>query len=374
MARIVTFLGKGGVGRTTVAIATAKILAVTGQRVLLASLDPGPALGMALGMTPTCDPQTISPNLDVIQFHATVLLERSWEEVKRLEAQYLKDPFFKDVYGQELGILPGMDNALALNTIREYDAQTTYDVIIYDGRGDQSTLRMLGMPDILGWYLRRFRGVFMDSDFVKTITPFAQPIASAVLNVDWGGDWLSGPSNDADNMLEKGKAAVTNPARVLAYLVTTDAADAIATAKYLWGGAQQVGLTVAGVLHNLSPDSSSATAPTMQADFNPLPILSLPTCSLDPATPESWQPLMEAVPNPLQATAVPQAVTIDVAQKTVKLFLPTFDKTQVKLTQYGPEVTIEAGDQRRNIFLPSELRGRPVTGAKFSESYLVISF
>ena len=186
MALILTFLGKGGVGRSTMAIAAAKKLAHQGQRVLLASQDVGPALGCRLGLTLTCDPQPLSSNLDVLQFQATVLLERSWDDFKRLEVEYLKDPFFNAVYGQELGILPGMDGALALNAIREYDESGAYDVIFYDGPGDQSTLRLLGMPDILGWYLRRFRTVFMESDFIKTITPFAQPFASAVLNVDWG--------------------------------------------------------------------------------------------------------------------------------------------------------------------------------------------
>lgn len=369
MTLILTFLGKGGVGRSTVAIATAQKLAQQGQRVLLATQDAGPAFGRRLGLLLTCDPQVLSSNLEVLQFQATALLERSWEEVKLLEAQYLKDPFFKAVYGQELGILPGMDGALALNALREYEAAGTYDVIVYDGPGNQDTLRLLGMPDILGWYLRRFRTVFMESDFIKTVTPFAQPVASAVLNVDWGGDWLSQPSSEADNMLEKGKAAVTDSSRVAAYLVTTEAADAIATAQYLWGSAQQVGLTVGGVWVNQSKSSQTLSG------FEPLPMTTLPcSSSLQGAASDDWTELINALPHIGSVMDSPKPLEISVAQRTVRLFLPGFDKKQVKLTQYGPELTIEAGDQRRNILLPDGLRGNPVTGAKFQDSYLTISF
>jgi len=67
-------------------------------------------------------------------------------------------------------------------------------------------------------------------------------------------------------------------------------------------------------------------------------------------------------------------MTVDLTALTVTLFLPSFDKKQIELTQYGPEVTVEAGDQRRNVSLPAALQGRSITGAKFQEDCLVISF
>ncbi|NEQ97857.1 MAG: ArsA family ATPase [Cyanothece sp. SIO2G6] len=369
MTLILTFLGKGGVGRSTMAIATAQQLANQGKRVLLTSHDSGPVLGTWLGLDLTCSPQTLSTNLDVLQFQSTALFERSWEDVKRTEAQYLKDPFFKNVYGQELGIMPGMDEALALDLLRQYEGAGTYDVIIYDGHGDQSTLRMFGMPEVLGWYIQRFRSVFLDSDLVKTLTPFAQPVASAVLNVDWGGDWFAQPADSANNVLEQGKAAVNNPQRVAAYLVTTPEMEAIATAKYLWGSAQQIGLAVNGVLLNRSQERAD-----ILPQFAPLSVTTVPDLTLDDNGIERWQPIAATLPDMSQTAIAPRPITIDVIQRTVKLFLPHFDKKQVKLTQYGPEVTIEAGDQRRNISLPPELRGKSVTGAKFQDSYLIISF
>jgi arsenite-transporting ATPase len=365
MALILTFLGKGGTGRTTIAIAAAKQLSSLGQRVLLVGQDPGPAFGLLLGASTSSDPQEIAPNLQAVQLQSTALLERGWEEVKQLEAQYLRSPILKNVYGQELGILPGMDNALALNAIREYENSGKYDVIIYDGSGDQATLRMLGIPEIFSWYIRRFRKVVEDSDVWKSLSPFIQPVTSAVLNVSWTGEnFAQEPTKQANTLLEQGKAAIADPNRVAAYLVTTDDPAAIATAKYLWGSAQQVGLTVGGTLLNQTPMSDTVTT-----EFAPLPLSVIPSRLGD-----DWQPLMDSLPNFKQASQAPRPITIDIPAREVRLFLPGFDKKQVKLTQSGPEVTIDVGDQRRNILLPPQLSGQSVKGAKFQNSYLTISF
>ena len=388
MSLILTFLGKGGTGRTTVAIAAAKKLASQGKRVLLATQDTSPAFSLLLGATLSPDPQELSPNLYGVQFQTSLLLERSWEEVKNLEAQYLRMPLIKEVYGQELGVLPGMDSALALNEIREYDKSGKYDAIVYDGIGDQNTLRMFGMPEILSWYLRRFQNIFSNSDLGRTLLPFLQPIASAVLNINLTPENLS-QSNKATNLLEEGKKAIADPHRVVVYLVTTGDPSSIATVKYFWGSAQQVGLTVGGVILNqaILPDTvvaeiaenleqvyekfdrESAITNTVTSEFAPLQISNIPN-----RVGEDWQPLIDAMPDFRQAVMVPKPMEIDLAARQVKLFLPGFDKKQVKLTQHGPEVTLEAGDQRHNIELPPQLSGQSVRGAKFQNSYLILSF
>jgi len=365
MALILTFLGKGGTGRTTIAIAAAKKLSSLGQRVLLVGQDPGPAFGLLLGAIPSSDHQEIAPNLQVVQLQTTRLLERGWEEVKSLEAQYLRSPTLKNVYGSELGILPGMDSALALNALREYENSGHYDVIIYDGSGDQATLRMLGMPEILSWYIRRFRKVVEDSDVWKSISPFIQPVTSAILNVSWTGEsFAQEPTKQANTLLEQGKAALADPNRVASYIVTSGDLAALATAKYLWGSAQQVGLTVDGILLNQTP----VTQP-LAAEFEPLDVSALPSLS----SADGWQPLIDALPDFKKASQAPRPITIDIPGRQVGLFLPGFDKKQVKLTQSGPEITVEAGDQRRNILLPPQLAGQSVKGAKFQNNYLTLS-
>ncbi|MEM6251898.1 MAG: ArsA family ATPase [Cyanobacteria bacterium P01_D01_bin.156] len=362
MALILTFLGKGGSGRSTCAIATAKKLSMQGQRVLLATEDAGPGFSMLLRNEVAAKPVSIASNLWAVQLQSAQLLEQNWEQLKRFEAQYLRDPFFKDVYGQELSVLPGMDQALTLNAIREFDASSDYDVIVHDGPGDQGSLRMWGMPAGIDWYFRRFRQVFQASQFSKAIMPFVQPVAGAVLSGGLSGDVFDHPEvKQGTGLIGQGVEAVKDPMRVRAYLVSSGDDIALSTALYLWGAAQQVELTVAGLLLNRSD--------THQVEgFEPLPI------SVLPAPTDDWQTLSSAMPDYIEAPLVPPPIEIDLANSTVRLFLPGFDKKQIQLTQYGPEVTIEAGDQRRNLTLPAALRGRSVTGAKFQSGSLILSF
>jgi anion-transporting ArsA/GET3 family ATPase len=357
MSQILTFLGKGGVGKTQTAIALAQGLSQQGKQVLLVGQEADGGLNIAaksfLDKSLNCEPQAIAPNLFAVQLQATTLLEAYWEKMKDMESKFLRTPFFKEVYGQELGILPGMDQALALSWLRERESEHKYDFIIYDGSGDLFTLRMLGMPEILGWYLRRFRQVLTSSALGQSLSPFVEPVLRSVMQVSSSGD-ISAQAGQMTDILSLGQQAVNNPERVAAYLVTTENAQAIAAAKYLWGSAQQVGLTVAGLL---------VRGTVSESEFAPLPIFTLP---------EDCQEIV--LPEQFSAYLAPKPVQIDVSAKQVKLFLPTFDKKQVKLIQSGPEVTIEAGDQRRNLFLPPTLAGRPATGAKFLDGYLIISF
>ncbi|MEL6853685.1 MAG: ArsA family ATPase [Cyanobacteria bacterium J06607_13] len=377
MTLILTFLGKGGTGRSTAAIAAAQKLTGSGKRVLLLSQEAGPALSLLLGTTVGNQPTAVSQNdqglaggFQAVQLQTTVLLEENWEKLKNFEAQYLRDPFFKAVFGQELSVIPGMDEFLALNAIREYTESAQYDVIVHDGPGDQTSLRMWGAIGGVDWYFRRFKQVFQTSQFYRSISPFIAPVTGAVFSSGLSGDiWSQPETQNVETMVAKGKAMVRDPMQLRAYVVTSDDSLAIATGKYLWSAAQQIGLTVAGTFVNagLSNQSDPAAA---TAAFDPLPITPLPRADSG----NRWTPIVAALPDLTAPVDVPHPMAVDTANSTVKLFLPGFDKTQVKLTQYGPEVTVEAGDQRHNVSLPAALNGRSVTGAKFQSGYLIISF
>lgn len=363
MSRIITFLGKAGTGHTTLAIATAKWFAQQGRRVLLVTHNPSPSAELLLGLPLTAQAQIIEPKLEAVQLQTTVLLEQSWETLKQFIAPYLPVSIPQEIYPGEVIILPGFDSILAFNALCQYYTRDDYDVIVYDGRGDLETLRLLGVPNVLDWYFRRFRRLFQSLDIAKVAESIAGPLASALVTANLDTRKMDHEMNQVRSWIEEGIAVVNDPNRFTAYLVTVDEPGAIAEARWLWGSAQQVNLRASGVLvcqpiHDLE---------ALQQAFEPLEVYPIPTLQN-----QNWEALITALPNFEQLPNVPDPVSIDIAQRQIRVFLPGFTKKQVKLTQFGSELTIEAGDQRRNILLPAELRELSIQAGRFEASYLVI--
>ncbi len=360
MSLILTFLGEGQSERATLAIASAQRLAQIGSKVLLATEANNLAFLDSLGSTPAFTPSQIETNLSLVQLSTTVLLEKNWEELKTLEKKYLQSPVLQGIYGQELPILPGMDGALILNALREYDKTGEYDVIIYHGTGDLRTLRLLAMPEMLIGYVRRFRSVITESDLGRIFLPMIQPLLGSIFSSNWNWENIL-ENSTANEFLEAGRIAVSDPQRVAAYLSTTADPVAVKTAKYLWGSAQLAGVTVGGVFMSHEGEQDQ-----IASQFTPLTVTTVPQG-------RDWSKLVDVLPDLRQTSKAPKPLEIDESNRLIKVFLPCFEKKQVKLTQQGDIVTLEAGDQRRNIPLSSTLKGRSVTGAKFQEGYLIIS-
>lgn len=366
MTRIITFLGQVGNGNRVLAVAAAKWFAQRGQRVLLVTHPPDPGIASLLQTSLQTEPQLLTENLSVVRLQSTTLLEQGWGQLKPLLNQYLPSEMLEGIYPGELIILPGFDSLLAFNALRDYFVKNEYDVILYDGQSDLGTLRLLGLPEALDWYFRRFRQAMENLDIAKIAASLGGPIASALLSANIDSDKVQQGLEQVKTWIAQGVTVVSDARQLTAYLVTGADAAAIAQSRWLWGSAQQVNLGVSGVLVYPQGDVG---LDNLQQNFAPLGVHGIP-----PLQDLNWQPLLEALPDLDAIPAVPPPLQFDREQRQILVFLPGFQRHQVKLTQYGSDLTVEAGDQRRNISLPEDLKGQQVKAGKFEEPYLIIAF
>ncbi len=351
-AKSLVFLGIDSTAELALPLAAAQQAAQSGKRVLFISQQVSDHFSVLTGQGLNSTPTEIQPKLWAVQARTTDLLEQNWNRIRALEEQYLRTPFFRSVYGQELPILPGLDELLLLLALRDWERE--YDVMVWSLSSDLSLLRLLASPDQLSWYVRRFQEAFRDSPVSMAVMPFLEPITSAVMAGTLSREQIGKTGSKLTDLLALAQKAARK--QVVLFLVTDGSPLRVRQAQRLWGSADLFELQVSGVL---------ATANLDPSDWDPLPIY--PVGLPQPWT--EWQ-----IPDLSQLTVRSATFMVDPRLLTVRVFLPGFDKKEIVLSQDGPELTLRVADQRRNIALPPSFKGRRVQGAKFADRALVIQF
>src|SRR3954471_2325844 len=130
--RIILYTGKGGVGKTSVAAATARQCAAAGRRTLVLSTDPAHSLADSLGVPLGPEPTEVGENLDGQQVQAQEELERNWAAVQDWLGQMLVERGVDRISAEELTVPPGMDELFSLLALKRHHAEGRYDVIVVD--------------------------------------------------------------------------------------------------------------------------------------------------------------------------------------------------------------------------------------------------
>jgi len=151
--RIILVTGKGGVGKTTVAAATAIKAADRGYKTLVMSTDPAHSLADAFDMLLGDDPTEVVPNLDAQQIDSQQRLEESWGAVRDHLTELFDWSGLKGIEAEELTVLPGMDEIFSLATVRDHVRSAEYDLIVVDCAPTAETLRLLSLPEVMSWYM-----------------------------------------------------------------------------------------------------------------------------------------------------------------------------------------------------------------------------
>ncbi|ABL65281.1 TRC40/GET3/ArsA family transport-energizing ATPase [Chlorobium phaeobacteroides] len=157
--RILTFTGKGGVGKTSVSAATAVRLSELGYRTLVLSTDPAHSLSDSFNLPLGAEPTKIKENLHAIEINPYVDLKQNWHAVQKFYTGIFKPQGVSGVVADEMTILPGMEELFSLLRIKRYKTSGLYDVLVLDTAPTGETLRLLSLPDTLAWGMKAVKNV-----------------------------------------------------------------------------------------------------------------------------------------------------------------------------------------------------------------------
>src|SRR5947209_10856798 len=174
--RIVLFTGKGGVGKTTVAAATAIRAASEGHRTLVMSTDPAHSLADSFDIPLTSAAEPVADNLWAEQIDAQARLEANWRDIQEFVISFLNWAGVDAIEAEELSVIPGLDEIFSLTDVKRHADSGRFDFLVVDCAPTAETLRLLSLPEVMNWYIERIFPV--ERRVVKTIRPLLSRLTS----------------------------------------------------------------------------------------------------------------------------------------------------------------------------------------------------
>lgn len=384
--RILLFTGKGGVGKTTVAAATAVSTAAAGLRTLILSTDPAHSLGDAFDVVLGDQPTQIADRLWGGELDTRARFEEAWTDVRDYVVDVLDWAGAGALEAEELSVVPGLDEVFALAELRDRASSGDYDVIVVDCAPTAETLRLLSLPDVLAWYMDR---VF---DSQRRITKLARPVMSRMTNMPVARDTVFAAVRRFYDRLDGVRELLTDGSITTARLVVNPERLVVAEARRTYTYLSLFGYHVDAVIANrLLPAGladpwfdgwkgiQAAHLETIESAFAPLPILTAELAAAELVGIERLGMLAGQLYGELDPSAVlcdlePLRVDEVDGALVLSLHLPFTAKSDIELGRHRDELFLAVGPHRRAVVLPDALARREVVGARLDGDRLEVEF
>jgi arsenite/tail-anchored protein-transporting ATPase len=383
--RTILYTGKGGVGKTSVAAATARRCAAAGARTLVVSTDPAHSLADVLGVPLGPDAAPVGDGLWGRQIDAQVELERNWAAVQDWASELLTDRGVDRITAEELAVPPGADELFALLAIKEHHESGDFDVLVVDCAPTGETLRLLSFPDVARWWIEKVfpqQGRILDA---------ARPFARAVLDVQLPGEAALAEMQELVRSMVAMHEVLRDRERVSVRLVMNPDRMVVDEARRTFTYLNLYGfLTDAVVVNRVFPGDVGAyfegwratqerALEEVEAAFAPVPVLRAPFFEQEVRGAAMLDRLGEAVFAGREASAVlhgsfTQGLVVGADGASLRLELPFADKGEIRLKRVGDELVVRVGAHKRTMLLPGALAGYRPSGATFEEGALRIRF
>jgi arsenite/tail-anchored protein-transporting ATPase len=384
--RILLFTGKGGVGKTTVAAATAVRAAESGMRTIVCSTDPAHSLADAFDVPLGDRPTLIADRLWGQQLDARVRFEDAWNDVREYLVDLLDWAGASGIEAEELAVIPGLDEVFALTDIKAFATSGDYDLLVVDCAPTAETIRLLSLPDVLGWYMDR---MFETS---RRLTKIARPIIQRVTNVPIAGDPVFGAISRFYDRLDGVRELLTDGELTSARLVVNPerlvVAEARRTFTYLSLFGYHVDAVVANRLLPADVDhpwldqwkvTQAAHLEVIKDAFAPLPVLTAELASEEIVGLSQLAMFAKTCYGDddvarRRSYAEPFRVDVEGDAMLLSMHLPFVTRDKLQLARTEQELVITVGPHRRALILPDSLTRRNVGGAQFVGNRLVVRF
>jgi arsenite-transporting ATPase len=381
--RVMMITGKGGVGKTTLSAATALTAAGRGARTLLVSADQAHSLGDVLLHELGGDPTSIADNLEGLQLDGRQELQRTWASITGYLRRLLGIVELDRLHADELLMIPGLDQLVALVRLRELVKDGRWDVIVVDCAPSADSLRLLALPDVLSWYVDRIFGRG------GTALKWARRRLERTLAVPLPDDGVISSITEMTDELA-GLRAVLDHADTTARIVVTPERVVIAEGQRTLSYLALYGYAVDAVLVNRAPTPELCDAATgspaaqsglarIDAAFADLPQLTVRARSEEPLGLERLREVGRELyggRDPLATLTDRQPLEIVARddETVVRLLVPGLRRDQIGVERVRDELVVTLDAYRRTVLLPDALRRREVVRAGLAGDHLEVVF
>ncbi|MCD4524947.1 ArsA family ATPase [Nocardioides sp. cx-173] len=396
--RLLLFTGKGGVGKSTVAAGTAALAADAGHRTLVLSTDAAHSLADAFGAPVGAEPTEVAERLFVQQVDAQLRFEQSWAEIQRYLLSVLEGVGVDPVAAEELTVIPGAEEVLALLELRLHALSGEWDVIVVDCAPTAETLRLLALPEALGWYMDRVLPT------QRRVVKALKPVLTRAAGVPMPGDGIFDAVQRLHAELDQVHGLLSGPAASVR-LVLTPESVVLAEARRSYTSLSLFGYRVDGVVANrVFPAEGAddwragwvlaqdAVLAEVAQSFAGLPVWRSEYRATEPVGVDALRTLAAQVYGASDPLAVPDGTGPYRVDRTadgavLHLSLPFVTRAEVGLARHGDELVVTlrddaslgssgqaVGSYRRLLTLPAGLARLRVAGARVDQGELRVRF
>lgn len=385
MTRILLYTGKGGVGKTSIAAATALACARKGYRTIVLSTDIAHSLADAFARELGPEPVQIAPNLWGQESEVFHNVEKYWGRIQEYAVSVLRWRGLDEVLAEEMTILPGMDEVGSLLWIAEHHDSGLYDVIVVDAAPTGETLRLLSLPEAVKWWMEKVEPIG------RRITKLTAPLITRVVGLPMPGDAVFDAGEELFVRLEHMRSLLADPDKTSMRVVLTLEQVVIKEAQrsftyfHLYGYPTDLVVVNRVLPADVGPhfrgwwEAQQRYAPIVERTFAPVPIVRAPFLDREVVGPTPLRELAvhlygDRDPTDFYYRGRPYQVTAEDGGFVLSIELPFASREKIDLSRHGDELVVDLGTWRRTLVLPRVLVDAPTRSARFEDHTLKIHF